>query len=99
MRTRHANILAVLLLFAFPFPGVVHASQPLAHHIPAAITQRNLKPAGRMPASTPLNLVIGLPWRNAADLTNLLHDLYDPASPKFHHYLTPQQFAAQFGPT
>jgi subtilase family serine protease len=29
----------------------------------------------------------------------LLHDLYDPASPKFHHYLTPQQFAGQFGPT
>src|SRR5215469_10563236 len=98
MRTRHVTILAVLLSIAFSISGVAQSSQPLPHHIPAAITRLNLKPAGRLSASTPMNLVIGLPWRNAADLTNLLHDLYEPASPKFHHYLTPQQFAEQFGP-
>jgi subtilase family serine protease len=99
MRTRNVAIRAVLHLFAFLISGVAQASQPLPHHIPAAVTHLNLKPTGRLPASTPMNLVIGLPWRNAADLTNLLHDLYDPASPRFHHYLTPQQFAEQFGPT
>lgn len=46
-----------------------------------------------------LNLVIGLPWRNPADLTNLLLNLYNHASPQFHHYLKPQQFVEQFGPT
>ncbi|HUE36164.1 MAG TPA: protease pro-enzyme activation domain-containing protein, partial [Candidatus Acidoferrum sp.] len=67
--------------------------------MPEAISQLNLKPSGRLPASAQMNLIIGLPWRNPAELTNLLRDLYNPASPRFHHYLKPQQFAEQFGPT
>jgi len=37
--------------------------------------------------------------RNREALTNLLHQIYDPASPNYHHYLTPEQCAEQFGPT
>jgi subtilase family serine protease len=98
MRTRKAQILAGLLLIASSISGIAQASQPLPHHVPAAVTRLNLKSSGRLPASTQMNLVIGLPWRNAAELTNLLHNLYDPHSPQFHHYLNPQQFAEQFGP-
>ena len=29
----------------------------------------------------------------------LLRQLYDPASPNFHQFLTPAEFTAQFGPT
>jgi hypothetical protein len=29
----------------------------------------------------------------------LLRQIYDPASPNYHHYLTPAEFTAQFGPT
>jgi len=36
--------------------------------------------------------------RNKAALTNLLPDLYDPAGPKYHNYLTTEQFTEQFGP-
>lgn len=32
-------------------------------------------------------------------MTNLLKQLYDPASPNFHQWLTPGQFTDQFGPT
>ena len=32
-------------------------------------------------------------------MTNLLKQLYDPASPSFHQWLTPGQFTDQFGPT
>ena len=46
-----------------------------------------------------MNLAIGLPLRNQEALTNLLQQIYDPASPNFHHYLTPEEFTAQFGPT
>jgi hypothetical protein len=28
-----------------------------------------------------------------------MRDVYDPASPVYHHFLTPDEFAAQFGPT
>ena len=32
-------------------------------------------------------------------LTNLLRQIYDPASPQYHRYLTPEQFTQRFGPT
>lgn len=99
MRTRHSQILAALLLFAFSIPGFAQVSQSLPHHIPAAVTRLNLKSSGHLAASTQLNLVIGLPWRDPEALTNLLHNLYDPHSPQFHHYLNPQEFAERFGPT
>ncbi len=42
---------------------------------------------------------MGLPLRNKEALTNLLHELYDPASPNYRQFLTPEQFAEQFGPS
>jgi subtilase family serine protease len=32
-------------------------------------------------------------------LTHLLGQIYDPASPNYHHFLTPEQFTARFVPT
>ena len=55
--------------------------------------------AGGLAATQRLDLTIGLPLRNQPELDQLLQDLYDPASPNFHHYLTPQQFTERFGPT
>ena len=46
-----------------------------------------------------MKLAIGLPLRNQAALTDLLQQIYDPASPNYQHYLTPEEFTAQFGPT
>jgi hypothetical protein len=34
-----------------------------------------------------------------AALAALLQQIQDPASPHYHHYLTPDEFTAQFGPT
>ncbi len=46
-----------------------------------------------------MNLAISLPLRNEATLNLFLKELYNPASPYYHKYLTPQQFTEQFGPT
>jgi subtilase family serine protease len=46
-----------------------------------------------------LHLAIGLPLRNQEILMNLVRQLYDPASTNFHRYLTPGQFAEEFGPS
>ena len=46
-----------------------------------------------------LNLSVGLQLRNKQELESLLSNLYDPRSPMYHHFLTPQQFDAEFGPT
>ena len=57
-----------------------------------------MQPVGRLPGSSRLNLAIGLPLRHQEALTTLLEQLYDPASPQYRHYLTPEQFAEKFGP-
>ena len=54
---------------------------------------------GRFPGTNRLNLAIGLPLRNEEALDNLLQQIYDPASPNFRQYLTPEQFTEMFGPT
>jgi uncharacterized repeat protein (TIGR03803 family) len=88
---------AVLLLFTTPGSGVER--QVLPGHVPKAIARLGLMPVGRLPAANRLNLAIGLPLRNTNALNQLLRDLYDPASPQFRHYLTPEQFTERFGPT
>jgi subtilase family serine protease len=73
--------------------------QVLQGHIPPAVTSLHLQSTSALATSQHLKLAISLPLRNAEALTNLLQQIYDPASPNYHHYLTPQQFTEQFGPT
>ena len=77
--------------------GAVVTRQPLSGHVPPAVAR--MTPTGRLPATTNLHLALSLPLRNRDVLTNLLAQLYDPASTNFHHYLQPAEFAARFGPT
>ncbi|MGA2854770.1 MAG: protease pro-enzyme activation domain-containing protein, partial [Verrucomicrobiota bacterium] len=87
--------LGSLLLFLIN-PAAAAPIQGLHGHVPAAV--KSLTPAGLVPGTNQLNLAIGLPLRNQEALSNLLRQIYDPASPNYHHYLTPEQFAEQFGP-
>jgi hypothetical protein len=79
--------------------GSAAERQVIRGQIPRPIQKLNLLPIARLPSSTNLTLAIGLPLRNQPALAKLLHDLYDPASPSFHHYLTSEQFRDMFGPT
>ena len=74
-------------------PGVT----ALHGHVPAAVSRSQAK--GRLSAAAEMKLAIGLPLRNQAALSNLLQQLYDPSSPNYRHFLTPEEFTAQFGPT
>jgi subtilase family serine protease len=69
----------------------------LTGHVPAAA--RGSVPIASLPSATRLGLSIGLPLRNEELLTNFLQQLYDPNSPEFQHYLTPEEFTERFGPT
>ncbi len=73
--------------------------QVLRGHLVRAVSELNLQPVGRLETSTNLDLVIGLPLRNQEALANLLQQQYAPASPQYHHWLTPDEFATKFGPT
>ena len=60
---------------------------------------RQLPALGRLDASYHLEVAIGLPLRHREELTNLLADIYNPASPNFRHFLKPEAFAATFAPS
>jgi hypothetical protein len=74
-------------------------AQILRGQVPAAVKEFGLKSTGRLPATDQLRLAVGLPLRNSRDLAGLLAQIYDPASPQYRHYLTPEQFTERFGPT
>jgi autotransporter-associated beta strand protein len=65
--------------------------------VPRAVA--GLQPLRRLETTNNLQLAIGLPLRNQAELTNLLQELYDPAGANYRHFLTPEEFAGRFGPT
>ena len=50
-------------------------------------------------AQQQLNLSVGLQLRNQQELQTLLSDQSNPQSPRYHQFLSPQQFVDQFGPT
>ena len=91
------SVLSLALTFQFVLPARAAGLQMVERHLPAAAA--NLIPVGQLSNTTRLNLAIGLPLRHQTALSNLLQQINDPASPNYHHYLTPEQFTEQFGPS
>ena len=89
--------LLLLVGVAFGTPVRAAGTQVLRGHVPEAVAR--LQPTGRLPGTTNLDLAIGLALRDKEELNNLLQQIYDPASPNYRHYLTPEQFTEMFGPT
>lgn len=89
--------LGLLLLAGSAHPVFAAGRQFLPGHVPAVVSR--LQSLGHLPGTNHLQLAIGLPLRNEQALDDLLRQIYDPASPNFRHYLTPQQFTERFGPT
>ncbi len=90
------NLILTALAALLTLPASA-AQQKLHGHVPPAVAQ--LHPHQRLDPGTNLTLAIGLSLRNEQDLTNLLEDIYNPSSPNYRHYLTPEQFNERFGPT
>ena len=99
------NALVASILFALAsllglFPQSAGAALPLVRllgHVPAAVLSANL--VGDVPAGQTISMAFVLPLTNQTELNDLLKRLYDPTDPLYGHYLTPAQFAVQFGPT
>ncbi len=80
--------------------GASHAQNAVLTKYAADVVAKGHTPSvGRLDTSTKLELTLSLPTRNEAQLDELLAQIYDPKSPEFHHYLTPQEFDIRFGPT
>jgi uncharacterized repeat protein (TIGR03803 family) len=85
------------LLIAGSYAGQAAELQVIHAQTSAVVT--NLAPNRHSSRWNRLNLSIGLPLRDRAGLTNLLEQLYDPASTNYHRFLTSAQFAERFGPS
>ncbi len=76
------------------------AQQPLhGNHVPQIVSSGEAKSLGALAGGQHLKLAIALPLRNEDQLDALLKTIYDPASPNFHHYLSSDDFTAQYAPT
>jgi subtilase family serine protease len=53
---------------------------------------------GASAANTPLHITVALAPQHAAAMTAALHAMYTPGSTSYHHYLTPAQWTAAYGP-
>ncbi len=73
--------------------------QTLHGHVPSAVAKLHLQPLHNFPETNQLSLAISLPLRNDSALSDLIRQIYNPASTNYHCYLTPEQFTAQFGPS
>ncbi len=80
---------------------VVHADQNsrtiLSGHTVPLIQQAHL--VQNTSATQQLNLSIGMQLRDPSGLDSLLSAIYDPNSPQYHQYVTPDQFNQLFAPT
>jgi len=99
---------AALIVVAAVVSSVVIAPAGASGFVPAFVRPNALAPAnapsgatslGSVSGSQQLQLSVVLPPSNASQLQTLLHNLYDPASAQYQHWLRPGQFLSQFGPS
>jgi len=69
------------------------------HHVRDAVRDGRARYQGRLPQNHVMNLDLVLPVRDQAGLDSFVADIYNPASPNYRHFQTPQQFTERFGPS
>jgi subtilase family serine protease len=95
------RLFVALCAFVLFLAAIAQAEQrpTMTSHVPEAVSGGVAPLVGHLPSSQRLSLAISLPLRNEAELDDLLQQLYDPHSPKYHKYLNVGEFGARFGPT
>lgn len=97
---RHFRMRTVTLLSAALLVACGAQAQYLStHHVRDAVRTGRAEYSGHMASAQTLSLDIVLPLSDESGLQSLLGDIYDPASPSYHHYLTPAEFTERFGPS
>lgn len=93
------GLVAVLALALFPRVAPAQSVKTLHGHVPSAISRFGLQPIGNVATNSTLDLALSLSLHNQKGLADLINQVYDPSSPNYRHFLTPDQFNTQFGPS
>jgi subtilase family serine protease len=105
--TRKFNALSVTLIAVTLIAMMLIASSVcqaqaqslLTRHVREVTVNGQAQFVGRLPATQVMRLVLVLSLRHQPELENFLQELYDPSSPHYRHFLTVEEFTAQFGPS
>ena len=73
------------------------ANAPTVRAVPSVVASGEAHRIAALTGDRRLKLAISLPLRNQAELDALVHELYDPASPTYRHYLSVAEFTDRFG--
>ena len=98
MNFRTASILSAAIAATLAAANA-QAGALMTRHMRDEVRAGTAQPMAQMQAGQPMSLDVVLPLSNPAGLQSFLADLYNPASPNFHHFLTVSEFTARFGPT
>jgi subtilase family serine protease len=85
------------MLFASVSRAQNHAV--LSRNLPSSVASGQAQSLGAVDPTEHLQLALSLTLRNETELDATLDDMYNPSSPNFRHYLTPDEFTERFGPT
>jgi kumamolisin len=91
----------VLTIAAILSAGALSGSAQslMTRHVREVVLNGQAQPAGRLPATQIMQIDIVLPLRDKAGLDAFVADVYNPSSPNYRHFLTPDETSARFGPT
>jgi len=99
---RRLSVLLLAVVAMVSIASVVCQAQPqplLTRHVRDVAVNGVAQSVGRLPATQSMRFDIVLPLRHEAELDNFLQELYDPSSPSYRHFITPQEFTERFGPS
>ncbi len=94
-----ALFIATTLVWSTFCQAQMQAHSPFTRHVREATVSGQAQVIGKLPATQVLHLVLVLPLRHQAELEGLIKRLYDRSDPAYRHFLTVEEFAAQFGPS
>ena len=99
---RRFALFALMAVVTVAVMSVVSQAEPqslLTRNVPEAVANGQAQFLSRLPANQSMRFDIVLALRHPADLQNFLHEVYDPTSPTYRHFVTVKEFADRFGPT
>ncbi len=71
----------------------------LTRHVREVTRTGQALPVGRLPVTQSMRIDMVLALRHQPELENFLHEVYDPSSPSYRHFVTVPEFTERFGPS
>ena len=99
MISRTTAILSLTTAIVLAMPAISEAQSTMTRHMRDEVSAGIAPMLAQLPQDKVMSLDLVLPLRDPQGLKRFLSQLYDPASPLFHKFLTVSEFTARFGPT